>query len=128
MAKVAAEWAGYVCSVTPSLVSDEEFMSTPLKEAAADYFLLVDARLSPLIKRINSFTVQPGSELPEDDNASRTDAVCHRRQCGRTVEPDGEGECAARVRGVHICSVMRLNARARIIARGLANCCAERLD
>lgn len=74
--------------MTPPLISDEEFMSTPLKEAAADYFLAVDARLSPLVKRINSCTVQPGSELAEDDDASRTDAVSHQARGLMTVAAD----------------------------------------
>lgn len=62
----------------PPLISDDAFKNNSRKEAAADYFLDVDARLEPLISRLNEFKVQPGSALAGDDKASRTDAVSHQ--------------------------------------------------
>jgi hypothetical protein len=55
---------------------------------AAEYFLVVDARLEPLIARLIRFVVQPGSELAADDAASRTDAVSHQARALLSVAAD----------------------------------------
>ncbi|WP_292767246.1 hypothetical protein [Microbacterium sp. UBA3486] len=79
--------------MTP-IITEDKFHHGHAQNVAADYFLVVNERLEPLIKRLNAFDVRAGSSLAGDDRATRSDAVSHQARALLSVAADNASTVA----------------------------------